>query len=114
MTSNKELMGAGTGLLVLSVLAREASYGYQIIRRINDEAAGLFVWQEGTVYPLLHKLEKDGFVRTQWQQADTGRRRKYYYITAKGREALSEGHRQWHAFHHMVTRFVEATNGQSF
>ena len=107
MKFNKELIGASTGLLVLSILAREASYGYQIIRRINNEADGLFVWQEGTVYPVLHKLEKEGYVRTQWQQADTGRRRKYYYITAKGREALSDGAEQWNQFHQMVTRLAE-------
>ena len=106
MKFNKELIGASTGILVLSILAREASYGYQIIRRINVEADGLFVWQEGTVYPVLHKLEKDGYVRTQWQQADTGRRRKYYYITAKGRDALSDGAKQWGEFHQMVQRLA--------
>ena len=55
MKAQKELVGASTGLLILSVLAKEASYGYQIIKRMNDEAGGLFTWQEGTVYPILHK-----------------------------------------------------------
>lgn len=72
---NKKLVGASTSLLVLSVLAKDPSYGYQIIKAINHEADGLFVWQEGTAYPVLHKLAKDNLVRTQWQQADTGRRR---------------------------------------
>ena len=107
MHSNKELVGASTGLLLLSILAREASYGYQIIRAINEEAEGLFEWQEGTVYPVLHKLEKAGLVRTQWQQAETGRRRKYYYITAKGRDALKDGARQWDGFHRVIARLAE-------
>ena len=111
MKPQKELVGASTHILILSVLARNASYGYQIIKCINDEANGLFVWQEGTVYPLLHKLEKDGFVRAQWQQADTGRERKYYYITAKGREALQDGAREWMAFHLIVMRLAEASHG---
>ena len=110
MKAQKELVGASTGLLILSVLAREASYGYQVIKRMNDEAGDLFTWQEGTVYPILHKLEKDGLVRAQWQQADTGRERKYYYITAKGRGALKSGAREWHAFHEMVLRLTEAPN----
>lgn len=110
LTSDKELVGATTGLLVLSVLAREASYGYQIIRTLNEEAENIFSWQEGTVYPVLHKLEKDKLVRTQWQQADTGRRRKYYYITAKGRDALTESARQFAAFHGIVGRMVNAAN----
>jgi len=100
------------GVLVLSVLAKEPNYGYQIIKRLNEEADGLFVWQEGTVYPVLHKLEKDKLVRAQWQQADTGRRRKYYYITAKGRETLSQGAKEWDAFHQMVLRLAEAPSGR--
>ena len=107
MKAQKELVGASTRLLILSVLAREANYGYQIIRRINDEADGAFTWQEGTVYPILHKLEKEELVRTQWQQAETGRERKYYYITAKGRDALKAGAHDWHTFHEMVLRLAE-------
>lgn len=111
MNVAKELMGASTGLLVLSALAREASYGYQILRRINDDADGLFTWQEGTLYPVLHKLQKEGLVRAQWQEADTGRRRKYYYITAKGRDALGEGVELWDAFTGIIARMQEANHG---
>lgn len=113
MKFNKELVGASTGVLVLSVLAREASYGYQIVRRLNDEAEGLFTWQEGTVYPVLHKLEQEKLVRAQWQQADTGRRRRYYYITAKGRDALAHGSQQWSDYHRMIVRLAEAAHGNA-
>ncbi len=109
MDLSKELTGASTSVLVLTVLAKEASYGYQIVKRLNDVADGYFVWQEGTVYPILHKLEKEELVRAQWQQADTGRRRRYYYITAKGRSALKDGNRQWEAYHGMIVRMAEAT-----
>lgn len=108
MKAQKELVGASTGLLILTVLARHASYGYQIIKEMNDEAGDLFTWREGTIYPILHKFEKDGLVRAQWQQADTGRERKYYYITAKGRDALKSGAREWSAFHEMIMRLAEA------
>jgi hypothetical protein len=76
MKPDKELIGASTSLLVFGVLAREASYGYQIIRSINEEAEGLFTWQEGTIYPVLHKLEKAKLVRTQWQMAASRHRTK--------------------------------------
>ncbi len=108
---NKELVGASTGLLVLGVLAESASYGYEIVKRLNREADGVFLWQEGTVYPVLHKLEKDKLVRTQWQQADSGRRRKYYYITAEGRAALTERTEEWNAVHKMVLRLAEVEHG---
>ncbi len=111
MQPNKELIGASTRLLILAALAREASYGYAVIKSINDEADGLFVWQEGTVYPILHKLEKEKLVRAQWQQADTGRRRKYYYITAEGRDALADGAEQWNGFHEMITSMAGGPNG---
>lgn len=110
MNTQKELIGASTVLLILSVLAKEASYGYEIIRRVNEEAQNLFVWKEGTVYPVLHKLEKEELVRAQWQQADTGRERKYYYITAKGRDALQHGTREWLAFHSIILRLKEENN----
>ncbi len=102
----KELLGASTSLLILSVLSREANYGYHIIKRMNDEAAGRFIWQEGTVYPLLHKLQKEGLVRAQWQQAETGRKRKYYYVTAKGRTALSKQKETWETFNAVMTQII--------
>lgn len=111
MKADKEIVGASTSLLVLSVLAREASYGYEIIRCINEEAEGLFTWQEGTIYPVLHKLEKEGLVRTQWQEADTGRKRKYYYVTESGRGALESKTEQWDAFHGLIGRIAGQTNG---
>ena len=109
MDINKELMGASTRMLILGVLARQASYGYEIIKAINKDADGLFVWQEGTVYPILHKLEKEDLVRAEWQQADTGRRRKYYYITATGRGALADGREQWNGVHQLMMRLTSAT-----
>jgi PadR family transcriptional regulator PadR len=111
MKNTKELVGASTSMLVLTLLAQEATYGYLLIRKINAAADGLFRWNEGTIYPVLHKLELDGSIRAQWQQADTGRDRKYYYITAQGRDALTEAKQQWDGFHNLVHRIAEANNG---
>ena len=113
LNPEKELMGASTAILILSVLATEPSYGYQVVKRINDESRGLFTWQEGTIYPALHRLEKSKLVRAQWQDADSGRRRKYYYITAAGRQALAAGTAQWKGFHDLVTRLTGAAHGKS-
>jgi len=106
MKHQKELIGAGTSLLVLAVLNRDASYGYEIVKRLNAESGGAFLWREGTVYPVLHKLEKEGFVRMQWQQSDAGRERKYYYITAPGREALSRQQEAWSHLNGIVMQLV--------
>lgn len=107
MKIDKELVGASTALLVLSSLSREATYGYRLLKKVNEEATGLFTWQEGTLYPILHKLEQEGLVEAEWRQADTGRRRKYYHVTKKGRETLTEGVSQWNQWHAMVLRSAE-------
>ena len=104
--ANKELMGASTGVLVLGVLKRGPSYGYEILRQINEQAGGAFTWQEGTVYPVLHKLEGQGLIRSRWQESSEGRRRKYYMLTAAGREALHDGSRQWQLFHELIIRLA--------
>ncbi len=111
MNIDKELAGASTGVLILGVLARESSYGYWIIKRINDEADGLFAWQEGTVYPVLQTLEREELVSSEWRVADTGRRRKYYVITQTGRTAIVERSKQWMHFNLIVQRFAEAPSG---
>ena len=102
--SSKELIGASTNILVLTVLANEASYGYDIVKQINHEADGRFTWQEGTIYPVLHKLEGDGLVRTQWQQSEKGRQRKYYYITETGRESLQKRKQEWESVDGLIHR----------
>ena len=108
--ATKDLIGASAEVLILGVLARAPSYGYQIIKQVNDESEGLFAWQEGTIYPILHKLERAGFVRPQWQDADTGRQRKYYYITASGRDRLRTGATEWAAVNNLVMRLARGSN----
>ena len=105
-SASKELVGASTGALILGVLKRGPSYGYEIVRQINEEAGGAFTWQEGTIYPVLHKLEQQGLVRCRWQDSPAGRKRKYYIITAKGRDALSDTAQQWDLFHRLVAGIV--------
>ena len=75
-------------LLVLAVLDDEPSHGYQIALRVEERTVGRFTFQHGTLYPILHRLERQGRVKGEWEAE--GRRRKRYAITARGREALSE------------------------
>jgi len=108
--TNKELMGASTAILILGILAKTPSYGYEIVKRANEESEDLFVWQEGTIYPVLHKLEKDGQVPSRWEESERGRKRKYYYITARGREKLREGALAWKGFYQVVLKLAEEPN----
>jgi len=90
----KDLVAASATPMVLGILAEADSYGYAILRRINELSDGELDWTEGLLYPLLHRLERLGFVEASWQSV-AGRRRKYYRITKSGRTELTEQRRQW-------------------
>ena len=91
----KDLVAASTTPLVLGILAEGESYGYAILKQVGDLSGGRLEWTDGLLYPLLHRLERLGHVESVWRQPDSGRRRKYYRITERGRAELAEQRRQW-------------------
>ena len=95
MRIDKDLVAASATPLVLAILAEGESYGYAILRRINELSGGELDWTEGLLYPLLHRLERLGHVESSWQSVTGERKRKYYRITDKGLAELAEQRRQW-------------------
>lgn len=95
MKVTKDLVAASATPMVLGILAEEASYGYAILRRINELSGGELDWTEGLLYPLLHRLERLGHVESSWRAVEGERRRKYYRITDQGLAELAEQRRQW-------------------
>ena len=89
-------------LLVLSLLAGEDMYGYQMIVELARRSDHTFEMKEGTLYPVLHGLERDGAVEAYQQEAPTGRMRKYYRLTRRGRELLADKKTEWARFHQGV------------
>lgn len=87
-----------TGLLVLSLLAGEDMYGYQMIVELARRSDHTFDMKEGTLYPILHGLEKDRSVEAYMQKAPTGRMRKYYHLTKKGAERLRAEETAWQTY----------------
>jgi transcriptional regulator len=90
-------MDGHLSLLVLAALAGEPGHGYVIVERVRERSEGAFELQEGTLYPLLHRLEAEGLVASRWS-TQTGRRRREYRLTARGRAALAERTRAWRGF----------------
>ena len=88
MDINKDLMAASSAPIVMAILASGDSYGYAIIQRVRELSAGRMEWTDGMLYPLLHRLERLGYVKTRWAIAESGRKRKYYHLTAQGRAQL--------------------------
>ena len=95
MRIDKDLVAASATPLVLGILADGESYGYAILKQVNELSAGRMTWTDGMLYPLLHRLERLGYVQATWHDGPTGRRRKHYAITAAGLETLAERRRQW-------------------
>ena len=94
---NKDLVAASSTPIVLAILAEGDSYGYAILQRVREVSGGRMAWTDGMLYPVLHRLERLGCVRSRWEVADSGRRRKYYAITPSGRAQLAEERKQWQA-----------------
>jgi PadR family transcriptional regulator PadR len=95
MRIGKDLVAASATPLVLGILAEGESYGYAILKRVNELSGGKLEWTDGMLYPLLHRLERLGYVQATWRVSDVGRNRKQYVLTVQGREALTEQRRQW-------------------
>ncbi|MEX0797212.1 MAG: PadR family transcriptional regulator [Acidimicrobiia bacterium] len=95
MQIEKDLVAASATPLVLAILAEEESYGYAILKRVRALSDGELDWTDGMLYPLLHRLNRMGYVTTEWRRPPEGRRRRYYAITDEGKAALAEHKRQW-------------------
>ena len=106
MKIDKSLLSGSTALLVLSLLRESDKYGYQMISDLALRSEQVFELKEGTLYPVLHALEKDGALRAYEKEAPSGRTRRYYSITPKGRQLLEEKKEQWDSFAHAVELIV--------
>jgi len=84
--------------LVLSLLTEQPMYGYQLCKALQRRSQGYFEFKEGTLYPALHRMERDGLLRGQWQVVEAGPSRKYYHLTERGREELTRSQQEWSAF----------------
>jgi PadR family transcriptional regulator PadR len=81
--------------LVLAILAKGNSYGYAILKRVSELSGGELQWTDGMLYPVLHRLERQGHIKGKWGTSETGRKRKYYHLTARGQAQLAGQCQQW-------------------
>jgi PadR family transcriptional regulator, regulatory protein PadR len=85
---------------VLSLLRDEELYGFDLVRRLSDVDG--MVTSEGTIYPLLSRLRRDGWVKTSWQESESGPPRRYYALTSSGRTSLAGFIEEWRRFRDAV------------
>ncbi len=95
MNVGKDLMAASATPLVLAILSEGRSYGYAILKRVSKLSGGELRWTDGMLYPVLHRLERHGYVESTWDRSQAGRRRRYYRLTDQGRRELERQRRHW-------------------
>lgn len=97
--------------IVLAMFERGESHGFEIMQRLNNEGRDAFHMKEGTLYPVLYRMEQRGWLRTRWEKEDTprkGPRRRLYRLTPKGTRELAERREAWQEFVTIVSKIVEA------
>jgi PadR family transcriptional regulator, regulatory protein PadR len=85
-------------ILILAILFKEKKHGYQLALEIEEKSGASFKFNHGTLYPILHKMEKGGLIKGTWKHEGPKRKRKYYSITAKGKKYAKQQLEEWHNF----------------
>ena len=111
MKNNREWLRSGAQLMVLSLIQEKDRYGYEIIQELEERSENVFEMKEGTLYPILHRLENQGFLKSYKKVMENKRERKYYKITVFGLEQLEEDKNTWEEFSESVKRVVEGNRG---
>ena len=105
MKFSRELLKGSTDLLVLSILENEKMYGYQMIKQLKLKSENVFEFQEGTLYPILHKLEEKGWILSYWDVIG-GKKRKYYSITKDGKKQWKSKKEEWQIFSTSMNQII--------
>lgn len=107
MKFNRGLIGGSTDLLILFLIYTRDMYGYEIIQELEERSDGAFLFKEGTLYPILHRLEKDKYLESYKKKGERGRARKYYKLTRDGKEFLKSEYGLWEDFVEAVDKVLD-------
>ena len=102
----KQTLDGNVETLLLAILKSGPNYGYAMVKELNKRAEGILELGEGTVYPVLHRLEDKRLISASWFEAENSRERKYYRLTAKGRKALAANRTQWQMLSEVMAKVL--------
>ena len=108
---SKTLIAASARPMVLSLLLKGESYGYRILQDVMALSGGTIDWSEALLYPVLHKMEKEGVIRSRWRMSEEKRMRKYYALTDLGRRELEAEKERWLSIHGAFLRLWSPAEG---
>ena len=109
-TVSKELLAATSVPIILSVLKQGESYGYELIKGVKEASGGKLQFSDGTLYPILRKLEEKGLIQSEWRVAENEKRRRYYRITNNGRNQLRQEKKNWEFLNNLLHTLWTPTN----
>src|SRR5471030_712545 len=114
MKLSKKSLDGNMETLLLALLSEGPSYGYQMVQDLNAKAPGILKTGEGTIYPVLHRLEERELIQSSWRTGETGRQRRYYRITVKGKKAFADNRLQWAALTKVMATVLGSPAPQAF
>lgn len=106
MPVDKGMLAGNTTMLILKLLENKDMYGYQMIDELSKKSDNTFNLKAGTLYPILHNLEREGVVSSYDDSADSERVRKYYHLTNKGKRLLNDKQSEWTAYSKAVNQVL--------
>ena len=109
-TFNKELKRGTLEMVLLRLISDRQMYGYELASTLEKKAGSLFRIKEGTLYPILYRLEKAGYIESRWETLERGVPRKYYRLTGSGRKYLEARMAEWTEFTAAISRVMEGSD----
>jgi DNA-binding PadR family transcriptional regulator len=109
---SSELVRSSTDLVILTLLRHKPMYGYEILVSLADRGNGEFQFKQGTLYPLLYRLEREGWIRARWETPPTGKKRKVYSLTADGKKVQRARCEEWARFTKAVNSILTECNNE--
>lgn len=104
---SSELVRSSTDLVILALLKGRPMYGYEILMTLSERGNGEFQFKQGTLYPVLYRLEREGWIRAQWETPPTGKNRKTYSLTAEGEKIRKSRTDEWARFTRAVQSILD-------
>jgi PadR family transcriptional regulator PadR len=102
----QQIIKGSIKFVILSMLEGGEMYAYGLIQTVNQKTKGFFQWRQSAVYTTLHNMEQAGLIKSRWKPAGIARKRKYYHLTAKGRQLLIANRTEWLAFSRSMNKLV--------
>lgn len=104
---DKEIMRGSIDILILSLIGKKDTYGYEIVKQLKASSQDLYAMSEGTLYPALKRLEKKEWISSYWGDSEEGGRRKYYTLTENGKKALNSKLIEWNQVNRLIKACTE-------